>query len=258
MVPYSPITVQAFILANLLYKHAFWLYRPMYFLYKRMVDHRTLRLIRPCIRPGAVTLDIGANIGFYTVNLARWAGPSGKVHAFEADEMNFERLLRTTKGLPGVVATRSAVGATGGEARLSGFPLNVGHYIAQDRDEVASKIVPLVAVDDYFTRGESVDFIKMDIEGYECHALRGMEHTIRRSPAVRIVGELYPYALRRAGTDVHTLLDLLRSLDLAVTLSADRAAVDASAHDPFFISDFVAVRSVASGLGGVPQDLGRR
>ncbi|HEV2772912.1 MAG TPA: FkbM family methyltransferase [Thermoleophilaceae bacterium] len=73
-----------------------------------------------------------------------------------------------------------------------------------------SVTVEALSLDDYLgTSPDSVDFIKMDIEGAEGHALRGMEELLRRNPHCRLLTEFSPWNLRSCGTDPQDFLQAL-------------------------------------------------
>lgn len=76
-----------------------------------------------------------------------------------------------------------------------------------------------MSIDDYLGGGRCrIDFIKMDIQGYELKALRGMEKTIAANPAMVILSEFWPYGFQQCGTSASVVYDYIRSLDLRVWL----------------------------------------
>ncbi len=158
-------------------------------------------------------VDIGGNIGFYSILLSRLVGGHGVVHVFEADTINFKHLKKNTQGLINVVINPRAAAERSGMIRLfRSNELNVDHQtydIAENRDFVE---IPYVALDDYFCNHERIDFIKINIQGYEYHAVLGMRETIVRSPSVAIFSEFWPYGLRKAGADPDDYLGLLKKL----------------------------------------------
>ncbi len=180
---------------NKLYKHAFPIYRPLYAAYKAYADRAERKLLRQILFPGAVVVDAGANIGIYSQFLSRHVGATGVVHSFEPSPENFERLRSATRRLSNVRLSQSAVGEHSGNSELYlSDKLNVDHraYMAGG-DSRRTIPIEMVTLDDYFKPGERVDLIKMDIQGYELHALQGA-----------------PYGLKQAGAN---WIDLIAALE---------------------------------------------
>lgn len=158
---------------------------------------------------GMIAVDIGANIGFHTLRLSRWAGSKGKVYAFEPDPHNFELLVHNVEanGCRNVVCLRKAVSDKTGQATLFLSPYNRGdHRLQAAPDGRPSVEVETVALDDILSSQPRVDLIKMDIQGAEYRALLGMEKLLRRSPGACLISELSPELLENAGDDVDSFL----------------------------------------------------
>jgi FkbM family methyltransferase len=197
-----------FRLANRLYRRWPSLYLPLYTLYKRVSDRSEFRAMRAAIRPGMRCVDVGANVGVVTRHLARLVGPSGSVLAFEPSPENFAVLSRRRWG-PNVRLVQAAVGATSGQTTLFvSDDLNVDHRTYATERARRRVPVPQVRLDDAV--GEAaVDFVKMDIQGYEVEALRGMSGLLRRSGRLAMIVEFWPWGLRQAGATPDELLALL-------------------------------------------------
>jgi FkbM family methyltransferase len=187
-------------LAEMIFRHLFWLYRPLYFFFKNYSDAGEIGLLKKYVRPGSVVLDIGANIGFYARMLSEFAGRNGKVFCFEPDKKNFERLSSECKGLANVSIYNKAVGESSGRLKLylSG-DLNVDHRSYEPEKFSSVTEVESVSVDDLVISGGQVDFVKMDIQGFEEKALKGMKATLAKNHGIRMITEFWPYGLRRAG-----------------------------------------------------------
>lgn len=203
-----------------LYRHAFSLYRPMYFLYKRISDRKKLSLLAHLVKPEMVVLDVGANIGFYTSVLSRHVGPVGHVHCFEPDQTNFTHLSRLASGHPNVTVSQCAVGVEGSARVLVRSSANIDHRLAtvecaeSEGGDLESVAVKVVSLDDYCDKLSRVDFVKMDIQGGEYEALQGMRRTLERSPGLVMIMEYWPYGLRRAGVEPGALLELIAQCGL--------------------------------------------
>src|SRR5262249_36182110 len=143
-------------------------------------------LLQNQLRPGDVVVDVGANIGYYTLLFARCVGPRGRVFAFEPDQTNFDLLRRNVErnGYTNVTLVRKAVAAQSGKLRLYLCEDNKGDHRTYDsHDGRPSLEIDAVSLDDYFAgeRG-SIALIKMDIQGAEEGALRGMRRLLADNP----------------------------------------------------------------------------
>jgi FkbM family methyltransferase len=189
------------------------------------------------IEPGDVVLDVGANIGYYTLLFARRVGRAGKVFAFEPDPDNFRLLTRNVQanGYDNVVLVPRAVTDRSGTARLYLCADNKGdHRLYDSGDSRPSVVVSTVALDDYFAGYKGpIDFIKMDTQGSEAAALRGMRRLLERRPGVTLVTEFWPIGLRRNGEDAAAYLEALHrhGFDLLEIDEDTRAVVPAAIPD---------------------------
>ena len=96
---------------NFLYKNAFFLYRPLYYVFKNKQDKFEIDLLKKLIRPGARVVDIGANIGFYAGIISELCGEAGNVHCFEPDRINFMYLQKACTGKKNITLNQKAVSA---------------------------------------------------------------------------------------------------------------------------------------------------
>lgn len=172
-------------------------------------------------RPGMVAVDIGANIGFHTLQLSRWAQASGKVYAFEPDPDNFELLKRNVaaNSCGNVICLRKAVADQTGAASLFLNPYNRGdHRLYGSHQDQPALAVEAVALDDFLRQEARVDVVKMDIQGAEYRALLGMRKLLLRSPGAVVVSELSPRLMAGAGNRVDDFLREAENLGLQPAL----------------------------------------
>jgi FkbM family methyltransferase len=199
-------------IGNRVYDRAFPIYALCYRAFKACADRAERKLLRRTLSPGDVAIDIGANIGIYTQLLSRWVGPTGLVHSFEASPENFGRLQSATRKLANVRLSQSAVGESSRRTTLYvSDKLNVDHraYLPEG-DSRHTVPIEMTALDDYFKPGERVDLIKMDIQGYELHALRGANRVLADNPGIKLLFEFWPYGLKQAGGSSAELIAVLK------------------------------------------------
>lgn len=201
---------------NKAYKYAFPIYRVCYRAFKAYTDRADRRLLRTVLSAGAVVVDAGANIGVYSQFLSSCVGLTGVVHSFEPSPENFRRLQSATRNLLNVRLSQGAVGESSGRSKLYvSDQLNVDHRTYSTEAESRQSVpIDVVALDDYFKAGERVDLIKMDIQGYELHALRGANRVLADNASAKLLLELWPYGLKQAGASWLELVDILHSKNM--------------------------------------------
>ncbi len=176
---------------------------------------------RRFVEPGAVVLDIGGNVGAHTLPLAALVGPAGKLIAFEPTAWAYDKLQKNialNSSLAGcVVAEQMMLVESAGDALpkeiMASWPVGPTpgevHPLARGR-HVSTKGAATESLDGYLARHAvtRVDFVKMDVDGYECAVLSGAAKMLRElRPA--IVMELAPYLLEGKGESLGRLLAIL-------------------------------------------------
>ncbi|MEN6473441.1 MAG: FkbM family methyltransferase [Syntrophaceae bacterium] len=176
-------------------------------------------LVLQHLQPGSVFLDIGANIGYYTVLAGRAVGVHGLVIAYEPDGENF-RLLEhniALNGLTNVRPFKAALGENSSQGSIYLSQNNRGnHRLFDEGDGRKTAAVEILNGDEHVAQlSERLDFIKIDTEGYEAHVLEGLRATILANrDHLGMVIEFCPYGLRRAHTSGTQLLETLAEFDL--------------------------------------------
>ena len=187
-----------------------------------------------CLTPGMTVVDIGANLGYFTVIAAGSVGKSGKVFSYEPNPHNFALLQKNiaANGFTNVRALSIALSDERGTRELFFGDNQTTHSFGDKRNTGRSESVVTDTLDNSLkTLGHSrVDVLKMDIEGAEPLALEGMRETIERNPALVILFEFHPKAIQRLTRS--PLEFLARFKELGFSLSAidenrrTRVAVD--------------------------------
>jgi len=156
---------------------------------------------RSAVRPGHVVIEAGANVGAYTTLFAQWAGPTGRVFAFEPDPIAFDGLQRhlTLNGVRDRVTAVSAAVAEGREERIrfAFFESSGLSRVASTTEAPETTIEEVRALSiDRFCGEQRIkpDVIKIDVEGAELAALRGARSTIAGAgPQLHLFVEMHPH-----------------------------------------------------------------
>ncbi|HEV8421908.1 MAG TPA: FkbM family methyltransferase [Chthoniobacterales bacterium] len=201
------------------------------------------------IQPGMTILDIGANIGYYTLLFSKLTGANGRVVAFEPEPQNFALLKEnlTRNHRTNVEALNVAAGDLAGESFLYLSEENRGDHQAYPTAENRQKVRMTTArIDDCVRR--PVDLVKMDVQGFEAHALAGMEATIAANPRLTIFTEFWPEGLRRAGSDGAEFLRRLRSFGLEIFFINEYANRLEPADDETLLRRYAPARGLHTNL----------
>lgn len=182
-------------------------------------DAPVATFLRERVKPGMTCVNVGANLGIYTIQFAAWSAPQGQVIAFEPNPATAALLRRHIEmnGLGDRVrVVEQAVSSKPGRAEfhLQGVdgmsrlgapnPLLKGTRTIQ---------VEVTTLDHFFARERvSPDWILIDVEGFEAAALAGARRVIESRPEMGVVVEMHPDAWPVAGSDLESFRSLLASL----------------------------------------------
>jgi FkbM family methyltransferase len=183
------------------------------------------RALGRLVRPGMTAVDVGANLGLYSMLLSRLVGPSGRVISFEPDPDLFALLRENcaANAASNVEARGLALGGAAGRLSLNRLTFNSGdnHLGAASGETFRRPVEVEVAALDRLMPGLEADFIKIDVQGWELNVLRGMEELLRRREKVGLFLEVCPKWLRRAGDSAEELYAFTRALGLRVYSTGD-------------------------------------
>ena len=168
-------------------------------------------------------VDVGANVGAYTLQAARAVGAEGKVYAFEPRPDTFGMLSESVaaNGFSGrCILLNQGLSDKAGYASMQDVDVhNPGASFVKEESDTQSgqRLVKLTVLDE-IDFGDRVDFFKIDVEGYESKVLRGGASFFRRyKPAA--TSEVFPNMLREAGgSSAEEYLDLWDSYGYEVRL----------------------------------------
>ncbi|MGO8788233.1 MAG: FkbM family methyltransferase [Terriglobia bacterium] len=193
-------------------------------------EETTTQVFKQLIRPGDVTIDVGAHWGYFTLLAATLCTETGRVYAFEPHPKNFAMLIRNIQAnhLSNVVTVQSAVSDCAGSIQMFEAHSSMGHSLnnhlqewrATDGASPLAISVNAVRLDDFFAHNPvQPRLVKIDIEGSEPLALAGMRCLIERNPSLVLIMEFNPFYLNaQAATD---FLDQLAAWGLDVAIIDD-------------------------------------
>jgi FkbM family methyltransferase len=163
----------------------------------------TVRLLQHLLRAGDVVADVGANIGYHTLIMARLVGPSGKVYAFEPNPLSRTRLEAnlSANNFSNVQVFGMALSDREGEASIFEAPASHGEASLRPRGEDwQSTACRTARLDVALAEVECLNLIKIDVEGAETLVLRGAMETLHRLRPHIILEKNYE-ALATFGSD---------------------------------------------------------
>jgi FkbM family methyltransferase len=186
------------------------------------LDRKISAIIDRYVRPGDTVLDVGANIGLVTLRLSKRVGSSGTVHAFEPNPAIADRLAASLRAsnARNVKLHRIALGDVRGTAQLHIPNRNAGMASLVDGRFVDNETceVAVCCLDDLELG--TIDFIKIDVEGFEENVLRGFSRALQHHPPKIILFEQNDETgqsicmLQKAGYRIQGVSKTLLRLDL--------------------------------------------
>jgi FkbM family methyltransferase len=185
-----------------------------------LYERSTTKAIRRWVRPGFIVLDVGANIGTHTLELARRVSSIGKVFAFEPTFFAYSKLLKNlalNPSLGAVVQPEQLMLAASDDRMTESRIYSSWPLIHQDSLHARhqGRLKPTegaraTSLDTYLRVAgvPRVDFIKLDVDGFECEVLEGARHCLDVFRPT-ILMELAPYVLDERGASLAQLVAIL-------------------------------------------------
>ena len=202
-------------------------------------ESATAKVLKGLVRPGGIVLDIGANIGAHTLPLARLIGSNGMVYAFEPTEYAFGKLKRNLAQNPDlaqrVIAEQIRLTSPGAHPPCEIYSSwkVIGHEPRHEKHLGIAKSTEggrTTTLDEYWGSmgANRMDFIKLDVDGFEAEVIRGGKRTLGRwQPSICL--ELSPYVLEERGSSFTELYDLLRECGYKLVDLRNKSSITDSA-----------------------------
>ena len=191
-----------------------------------------LKIFKDNVKDGDNVVDLGANIGYFTLILAKLVGPTGHVFAFEPDPRNLVLLKKNVEynNYKNVTIIPKAVSNVNDKCTLYVGQKSFGQntiYKPEKRKNQKFLVVDseTIRLDDFFKMNNllaKISFMKMDIEGAEFLALDGMKEILKLSQNIKIFTEVDPHYLEDAGTSYEQFIDLLTKNNFTLSISDNR------------------------------------
>ena len=181
------------------------------------------QLILQALKEGSTFIDVGANIGYYTIAASAIVGQLGQIIAFEPEPKNYEKLVSniSLNHQVNVLPVNAGLSNSTEDAQIFLSDDNWGDHQIYDRG-LARESVPISLLHgDTFLddKVDKIDVLKVDTQGAEFLVMSGLDATIRQSlPGMKMVIEFWPFGLKKAGSHGHELLDLLLTYNLSISI----------------------------------------
>ena len=184
--------------------------------------------VKKLVKKGMRILEIGANIGYYAILEAKLAGEKGFLYAIEPSPFNFD-MLKKNIALNGIKNSEIYQKAAGSKGEMAKFYVanksNLSSFIKRDDMDMYKngKIidVEIVRLDDFLVNKE-VDFIRMDVEGYEKEILKGLEKTMTKQHPKHFFIEIHSDLLHKKNSSAREILEYLNKFGYKVIKSFHR------------------------------------
>jgi FkbM family methyltransferase len=190
-----------------------WSNRHTFFL-ERFYDLPTQLLLMKALRPGDIFVDVGANEGMMTLLGARLVGESGRVLSFEPNPKVAAILKRNLRRNAIANVELHEMGLSDAESELELFVPEIntgqGSFAQSDDGDAGSSVTCPVRIGDAVIGERNPRLIKIDVEGFEGHVLKGLRKTIERARPIICV-ELIAEHQARAGTTPAEIIAWLQS-----------------------------------------------
>lgn len=177
--------------------------------YKTLLEARNAERLAKWVPEAGVVIDVGANVGFFTLKFARWVGASGRVLALEPAPANVEHLRRALA--EAALSGNTDIICAAASDHVGAAHLELNPFHPGDHKLASSGLAVSVTTLDAEVEARAlarVDLIKIDVQGAEAMVLAGAQATLARwHPALFV--EIDDLNLSRYGSSASQLLDAL-------------------------------------------------
>ena len=202
-------------------------------------EAESTKQFRQEIKPGMHILEVGANIGYYALIGSQLIGDNGRITAFEPSPRNMNLLKAniSLNSLDEIITTYPfGAGSKSGKERFYIMSKgNMSSFISRDEDRIIKTLdyidVEMVRLDDFLSEHNmSVDYVRMDVEGYELEIIKGMERVLTSKEAPQgLFIEIHSDLLNKiAGSSCETFVNLLLEMNYDIKKARYRGKEETS------------------------------
>ena len=202
------------------------------------------------LKKGDTVIDVGANIGYFTLFFSKLVGEKGKVIAFEPDPINFDILKKNIElnKITNVELVKKGVSNKNEFMRLYKSPVSGGHSLIKNEWGKEYTDIQTVTLDEYF-KEQKIDVIKIDVEGFELEVIEGGKKIFKNNKNIKIISEfggyyhkknnpeeIYPKLLHDSGFNLFGIIDKSKGKSKIVPMKFDKLIEFYSKTDSFILN----------------------
>lgn len=184
----------------------------------KIYDLNIYNILKEYIKPGTAVLDVGANFGQMSRELSLLAGRNGKVHAFEAEPFIYKILKMNCENSNNIICHFGAVSDKSDDILYYQNTNNIeeagrgtyGSYGIDPQSKTGTQVKTICIDDINFTK--PISAMKIDVEGWDLHALKGAVNTINKH-RMPIIFEYGSYHEKRINTRFQDYVDFVASIN---------------------------------------------
>lgn len=220
---------------------------------KGIHEEATTSIFKKIIKPGDIFLDLGANIGYFSLLAAKLVGEKGKVFSFEPEPRNFYYLQKNIEinNYKNIYPFQKAVSNINDMIELFICDYDSGHHTINQYEGIEvyshgrptqkkSIKIEAVKLDDFLKdKTDRVDIVKMDIEGAEALAIEGMKNILKNNKNIKILMEFFPLLIQKMGDSPEKLIKtLIEDLEFNIFVVGRDYSMEKEQKDLTIVNDF--------------------
>jgi len=189
-------------------------------IHKGLREPECTKIIKQELKKGMRVIDIGANIGYYALCEAKMVGGEGKVFAIEPEPKNFKALNKniSLNNYSNIRTFQCAVGDKSGKTPFYISDKSNWHTAGKLKESRNIKIIDqieidMVTLDDFAKNREPINFVRMDVEGFEPFILDGAKNLLSQNSPMKLFIEIHNPFIKENGRNTEEMFNFLANLN---------------------------------------------